>query len=153
MNKLGSMQQPPGPVWQMSKTVSEKILKFHKPHQHKILKNIFLLHKGQIPRPLFSAQSSKFASGISSGHVHWNFDFCNQKIALRQWVELFLTHWRNKKAKPIKFKHFYKKPLTSLFLHFSKSKQDGDTEHTFCRGMYSSGNIAPSKICTRKICS
>ena len=29
----------------------------------------------------------------------------------------------------------------SLFLHFSKSKQDGDTEQTFCRGIYSSRNI------------
>ena len=79
--------------------------------------------------------------------------FATKKIALRQWVELFSTHWRNKKAKPIKFKHFYKKPLTSLFMHFSKSKQDGDTEHTFWRGMYMSGNITPSKSCARKICS
>ena len=77
--------------------------------------------------------------------------FSTKKIALRQWV--VSIHWRNKKAKPIKFKHFYKKPLTSLFQHFSKSKQDGDTEHTFCCGMYSSGNIAPSKNCAPKICS
>ena len=72
--------------------------------------------------------------------------FATKKISLRQCVELLSTHWRNKKAKPIKFKHFYKKPLTSLFLHFSKSKQDGDTEHTFCRGMYSSGIIAPNVV-------
>ena len=59
-----------------------------------------------------------------------NLIFATKKIALRQWVELFSTHWRNKKAKPIKFKHFYKKPLTSLFLHFSKSKQEMEIQNT-----------------------
>ena len=75
--------------------------------------------KGQIPRPLFSAQSAKVL-----GMRVQILIFATKKIALRQGVELFSTHGRNKKAKPIKFKHFYKKLLTSLFLHFSKSKQD-----------------------------
>ena len=59
-----------------------------------------------------------------------NLIFATKKNALRQWVELFSTHWRNIKAKPIKFKHFYKKQLTSLFLHFSKSKQEMEIQNT-----------------------
>ena len=54
-------------------------------------------------------------------------------------------NWRNKKAKPIKFKHFYKKPLTSLFLNFSNSKQNGDIQDTFL-----SWNVLERKYCAEK---
>ena len=56
--------------------------------------------------------------------------FSSEKIALRQWVELFSTHWRNKKAKPIKLKHLYKKKPRKFFkiIFQNQNKMEDNTQ-------------------------
>ena len=90
--------------------------------------NSFL--KGKFHDHFFRRKAQNLRAEIVLGMRIEILIFATKKIALRQRVEPFSTHWRNKKPKPIKFKHFYKKPLTSLFLHISKSKQEMEIQNT-----------------------
>ena len=69
---------------------------------------------------------------------------------LRPWLNFFQLTGEIKKRNQSNSSIFTKKNRWRIFQNQSKME---DTEHTFCRGMYSSGNIAPRKNCADKICS